>query len=130
MEILYHVIASKEGVHSVQVVVKELRHTVDDIEGDRLQNIHHLHVLPCTQRIQGCNRCHSSGLFGKLQCFTQTFHTDHFFRFVVVLAWRARGAVGVYTPEMMTKLFLPKNVENKQHMAAGSTGNQKLILIY
>ncbi len=46
-KIPYHVIAPKEGVYSVQVVVEELRYTVDDIEGDRLQNVHHLHVLPC-----------------------------------------------------------------------------------
>lgn len=51
-EILYHVIASKEGVYSIQVVVKELGHTVDDIKGDRLQNIHHLHVLPCVEMTQ------------------------------------------------------------------------------
>lgn len=45
--ILYHVIASKEGVYSVQVVVEELGHAVDDVKGDRLQNVHHLHVFPC-----------------------------------------------------------------------------------
>lgn len=44
---LYHVVASKEGVDGIQVVVEELRHTVDDIEGDGLQDVHHLHVLPC-----------------------------------------------------------------------------------
>lgn len=46
-ELLYHVIASEEGVDGVKVVVKELRHTVDDVKGDGLQNIHHLHVFPC-----------------------------------------------------------------------------------
>lgn len=48
-KILYHVIASKECIYSVQVVVKELWHTVDDIEGDGLQNVHHLHILPCAK---------------------------------------------------------------------------------
>lgn len=44
---LYHVVASEEGVDGVKVVVKELRHTVDDVKGDGLQNAHHLHVFPC-----------------------------------------------------------------------------------
>ena len=43
----YHVVASEEGVDGVQVVVKQLRHTVDDVEGDGLQDVHHLHVLAC-----------------------------------------------------------------------------------
>lgn len=43
----YHVVASEEGVDGVQVVVEELRHAVDDVEGDGLQNTHHLHVFPC-----------------------------------------------------------------------------------
>lgn len=54
-EILYHVIASKEGVYSIQVVVEQLGHTVDDIEGDRLQNVHHLHVLSCVEIMQKTN---------------------------------------------------------------------------
>lgn len=35
-ELLYHVVASEEGVDGVKVVVKELRHTVDDVKGDGL----------------------------------------------------------------------------------------------
>lgn len=47
VELLYHVVASEEGVDGVQVVVKELRHAVDDVKGDGLENTHHLHVFPC-----------------------------------------------------------------------------------
>lgn len=43
--LLYHVVASEEGVDGVKVVVKELRHTVDDVKGDGLQDTHHLHVF-------------------------------------------------------------------------------------
>lgn len=46
-EWLYHVVASEEGVDGVQVVVEELRHAVDDVEGDGLEDTHHLHVFPC-----------------------------------------------------------------------------------
>lgn len=41
----YHVIAAEEGVDGIKVIIKELRDTVDDIKGDGLQNIHHLHVF-------------------------------------------------------------------------------------
>lgn len=43
----YRVVASEEGVDGVKVVVKELRHAVDDVKGDGLQDAHHLHVFPC-----------------------------------------------------------------------------------
>lgn len=42
----YHVVAAEEGVDGIKVIIKELRDAVDDIKGDGLQNIHHLHIFP------------------------------------------------------------------------------------
>lgn len=63
--LLYHVVASEEGVDGIKVVVEELRHTVDDVEGDGLQDTHHLHVFACgitgeKKRLQsGCQNSRS-----------------------------------------------------------------------
>lgn len=42
----YHIVAAEEGVDGIKVIIKELRDAVDDIKGDGLQNIHHLHIFP------------------------------------------------------------------------------------